>query len=119
MKIKPTISQYNQLEQGLAKILGSGAFTSIMVYLFVEYKAKSELPNIIKMIKDLGSENGVISLVGQPLFLELLKFEKTISDSAEEYAKLVGLPPDNITNIDELLLGLVNCLQVISNNNQN
>jgi hypothetical protein len=29
------------------------------------------------------------------------------------------LDKDNITNIDELLLGLVNCLQVISNNNQN
>jgi len=85
----------------LTKILGSGAATGIFIYLFAKNEIRSEMPNLIKTIKDVGSENGIISLVGEPLFIQLLNYEKTIKSDAKGYAESVGLPPENITSIDK------------------
>jgi hypothetical protein len=83
----------------LAKTLGGTAASGIMIYLFVKNEAKAVLPEMIQVVKDFASKGGVISLVGEPLFINLLT--KNISGSADEYAKSVGLPPENITNIDK------------------
>jgi hypothetical protein len=85
----------------LTKILGSGAATGIFIYLFAKNEIRREIPNLIKTIKDVGSENGIISLVGEPLFIQLLNYEKTIKSDAKGYAESVGLPPENITSIDK------------------
>jgi hypothetical protein len=69
--------------------------------LFVKNEAKTAVPEMIKLVKDFISEGGIISLVGEPLFVYLLNYEKNIKSDAKGYAESVGLPPDNITNIDK------------------
>ena len=80
--------------------LGSGAATSILIYLFVKNEFKSELPNLIETLKSFTSEKGITSLTGKDLFLKLLTYEKSVSGTAADYAKSVGLLDGNIANAD-------------------
>ena len=83
----------------VSKFLGLGVVNFGLAYYFIKGEVKSELPELMKIAKDFASEGGITSLVGEPLFIELLK--KKISGLADEYAKSVGLSPENITNIDK------------------
>jgi hypothetical protein len=99
----------------LSKILGSTVVTYGIFYYWGKSELKGTLPELMKFIKDLSSKNGVLSLTGEPLFVELLSFEKTISGSADEYAKSVGLPAENITNINTDVTDIINEESYFSN----